>query len=315
MTSGRPGLDFLCIGGQKCASTYVHRAIAMHPACWMPKAELHLFEDPQYASYTPAALDAVLSACDRPDVLRGAKRPGWLGREECAPRLAKHFPDAKLIAVLRNPVDRAISAYYHFIKNGIHPPEPLRQGLGAILDGRERWPGHRRILTFGEYHRHLARFLEHFRRDRLLVLLYDDIRSEPERVVAEGYRFLGVDEAFRPPADIGRPQRGLYSMPRLRWRALRSPLVFELDDEHSRSYPKRPGSAASALASRAVGAVDAHVLSRVFGEPPPDKDPEIVSRLRAYYADDVGRLSGLIGRDLSHWLGPARDAPSRTARK
>jgi Sulfotransferase domain len=305
MATGRAGLDFICIGGQKCASTFVHRAIAQHPGCWMPRPEIHWFEDPDYASYTPARLEALVASCDRPSALRGVKRPALLGREECAPRLAKHFPEAKLIAVLRNPVDRAISAYYHFIKNGIHPPQPLRKGLGAILDGRARWPGHARILTFGEYHRHLTRFLEHFRRDQLLVLLYDDVKTDPGRVVGECYRFLGVDAAFRPPAEIGRPQHGLYSLPRLRWRALRAPFVYELDVEHSRSYAKRPNSMAGALVSRAVASVDMHVLARVFGEPPPDKDPEITARLREYYADDVARLAELLGRDLSHWITPA----------
>jgi Sulfotransferase domain len=304
MARNRAGLDFICIGGQKCASTYVHRAIAQHPECWMPRAEVHLFEDPDYASYTPAALDALFAACDRPDALRGAKRPALLGREECAPRLAKHFPHAKLIAVLRNPVDRAISAYYHFIRNGIHPAEPLRKGLGAILDGHARWPGYRRILTFGEYHRHLARFVELFRRDQLLVLLYDDVKSDPDRVVADCYRFLGVDATFRPPAGIGRPQRGLYSLPRLRWLALRAPMVYELDAEHSRSYPKRRLSPAGTLVNRVVTGVDRRVLSRVFGDPPPDRDPEIVGRLREYYAPDVGRLAELVGRDLSRWVSP-----------
>ena len=304
MDTARPGLDFICIGGQKCASTYVHRAIAQHPACWMPRAEIHWFEDPDYASFTPAAMDKLRAMCDRPGALRGVKRPALLGREECAPRLAKHFPDAKLIAVLRNPVHRAISAYYHYINNGIHPPEPLRKGLGRILDGRARWPGHRRILEFGEYHRHLARFLEHFRREQLLVLLYDDLKVEPDSVVAECYRFLGVDTAFRPPDDIGRPQHGLYSLPRLRWRALRAPLVYDLDTEHSRSYPKRRLSPASSFLSRAVSSIDSHILSRIFGEPPQDRDPEVVARLREYYAADVGRLSKLLGRDLSHWLTP-----------
>jgi Sulfotransferase domain len=303
MDSPRPGLDFVCIGGQKCASTYVHRAIAEHPGCWMPRAEVHLFEDPDYASFTPR-MERLLAQCDRPGALRGVKRPALLGREECAPRLAKHFPDAKLIAVLRNPVDRAISAYYHFINNGIHPPESMRKGLGRILDGRARWPGHRLILEFGEYHRHLARFLEHFRRDQLLVLLYDDVKAEPDRVVADSYRFLGVDSAFRPPSEIGRPQHGLYSLPRLRWRALRAPLIYELDPEHSRSYPKRRLSTPASLLSRAVTSVDAHILSRIFGEPKPDRDPEVVERLREYYAEDVGQLSTLLGRDLSHWLAP-----------
>jgi hypothetical protein len=303
MDSTRPALDFVCIGGQKCASTYVHRAIAEHPGCWMPRAEVHLFEDPDYASFTPR-MERLVAQCDRPGALRGVKRPALLGREECAPRLAKHFPDAKLIAVLRNPVDRAISAYYHFINNGIHPPESMRKGLGRILDGRARWPGHRLILEFGEYHRHLARFLEHFRRDQLLVLLYDDVKADPDRVVADCYRFLGVDATFRPPAEIGRPQHGLYSLPRLRWRALRAPLIYELDPEHSRSYPKRRLSTAASLLSRAVTSIDAHILSRVFGEPKPDRDPEVVERLREYYADDVGKLSRLLDRDLSHWLAP-----------
>ena len=309
MASGRVELDFLCIGGQKCASTFVHRAISQHPGCWMPRGELHLFEDPDYASYKPTSLIGRFAHCDKPGALLGAKRAAFLGREECTPRLAKHFPEAKLIAVLRNPVDRAISGYYHFIKNGIHPPEPLRKGLGAILDGRARWPGHVRILTFGEYHRHLARFLEHFRRDQLLVLLYDDVKTEPDRVVRECYRFLGVDDAFRTPAEVGRPQRGLYSMPRLRWLALRASLVFDLDVEHSRSYAKPPRSLAGAIVSRTVASVDMHLLARVFGEPPPEKDPEIVTRLREYYASDIARLSALIGRDLSHWLAPALQSP------
>ena len=87
--------------------------ISQHPEIWMPRGETPYFEDPDYHQSTP---DEFLSQFPHESgKLIGIKRPNYIGKPEAPERIETDLPDARLIAVLRDPADRAISAYFHQI--------------------------------------------------------------------------------------------------------------------------------------------------------------------------------------------------------
>jgi hypothetical protein len=108
-------------------------------------------------------------------------------------------PEAKLIAILRNPIDRAYSAYLHLIRDSRETVtdfgEALRREQARIAD---RWEHIWHYKHMGLYHEQLTRYYDAFDLDNIKVYLYHDFRTDPLGVLRDVFRFLGVDEAFVP---------------------------------------------------------------------------------------------------------------------
>jgi hypothetical protein len=168
----------MIIGAQKSASTLLHQCLAAHRKIYMPPQEVPLFEDPEYGQLGIGSLHALFTRAPEGHLL-GIKRPDYLAKPECPARIRQHVPDAKLLATLRDPIDRAISAYYHYMREGWISVRPLEEGMQMLLDGKHG-SSHRRaseILQFGFYHRHLERYRQLFSSEQLLVMLHEDLSS------------------------------------------------------------------------------------------------------------------------------------------
>lgn len=187
-------LDFVILGAEKAGSTYLARALGDHPLVALPREEVRYFRDPFYGP--PAELHAMLPP-PAPGVLRGIKHPGYLARPEVPPRLAAHNPGLKLLASLRDPIDRCLSAYLHYVRAGQLPPLPPEEGLRVALDSPTRSPKYADVLAFGLYAKHLHRFTRSFPRESLLVLEFERLKEEHE-VLGQAFRFLGVEPLQEP---------------------------------------------------------------------------------------------------------------------
>lgn len=209
----------------------------------------------------------------------GEATPGYMYFEEALPRMRNLVPDARLIAILRDPVDRAYSDYWYRLALGESRSfaEVVRQ---EIADGV---PFHKTMrigyLETGRYVRYLRRVCEHYPRESLLVLLTDDLRSDPEGTFAGLCRFIDIDDTFRPRS-LGRASNEAYS--------LRSATVRRT------MWWLRLGQRSMWLAKRL------DKLNRSRLEYPP-MDPEIRAELKAWYATDNAELGEWLGRDLSAW--------------
>ena len=178
--------------------------------------------------------------------------------------MAATIPEARLLAILRDPVDRAYSHYW------------MEHVRGRDVDaGRSRTP-RRDYLERGRYLPQLQAACERFGRERLAVVLLDDLRSAPEATYAEVCGFLGVDGGFRPPRLGERVNRFVaFRSMRVRNARRRLPKKFRI--------------------GRIVGKLNA-----VEGDYPP-LDPALAARLRADLAADNAALAAWLGRDLSSW--------------
>jgi hypothetical protein len=131
--------------------------------------------------------------------LLGEKSANYLETPNVADRMCRVLPQAKLIFVLRNPVDRAYSNYLWSWQNGLET-ETFARAL-ALEERRDRnlapnlrYARPHAYFSRGLYAEHLSRFFDRFPREQILVLRHDDLATCPERVAANFHRFLGVDE-------------------------------------------------------------------------------------------------------------------------
>ena len=198
MSGGLP--DFLVIGAQKSGTTTLADRLAAHPDVYLPAREVHYFSH-RYDRGPDWYRRALAGA--PPGALLGEKSPSYLTDADAPARIAAALADVRLIAVLRDPVDRAYSHYWHnrrLAKEHLSfaeavAAEPTR-AAGASAIHRARYG----YLEGGHYAAHLSRFDGPFD-DRLLVLVFEDLCSDQDAVVGEARRFLEL--APRPEPRVG----------------------------------------------------------------------------------------------------------------
>lgn len=294
--------NFVIIGAQKAGSTYLLEGLSSHPDVFMTPGEDPYFQDPEY-DQTPREEFERRYESGRGKTAVGLKRPSYLALPECAARIREDLPDARLIAVLRHPVERAVSGYYHYMASGFIPVRPLNEGLRAILDGelQKRFPAAHHILDFSMYGKHLQRYLVLFPRDALLVVLFEDLKRDGLAALRQCYRFLGVDDAYTPPPATlkRRPMQTVRSLPRLRFVQMTRPLYVRFNKDRTRNY-SRPGPLAPLIRKATLG-IDRYILGRILRNTGDSLDPEVRSRLSDVFRPDIRLLEQLLGRSLDVW--------------
>ncbi|MEM9347272.1 MAG: sulfotransferase [Planctomycetota bacterium] len=291
-------LDFVVIGAQKAGSTFIMQCLQDHPDIYMPNGETPFFQGPDYSPDRLCVLEEIVRAA-KPNQIRGIKRPNYLGEPEVPARISRHFPHIKIIAVLRNPVSRAISAYFHFLRAGHIPLLPVNEGLRMILSHKldTQYPLSSTILTYGLYDQHVARYAEYFSEEQTKIIVFDDVINHPESSVQDLYRFLGIDEAIVPKRTDDRPMSASYSYSRLRINRFLKPLVYKISPDYSRLYP-RPGTG---ILRGLITGFDRQVLARLFRSAKPVIEDDVQEALKAYYKEDVDHLRNRLNHDLRDW--------------
>ena len=290
--------DFVIVGAQKAGSTYLGACLATHPGIYLCPDEVPFYEDPFFLNSDPAELNAVFRRAE-PGQLLGIHRPEYLARPECPERIHEANPGARILAVFRDPISRAVSAYCWYVQFGLLPVLPAEIGLTRILDGE--LPGYPRaqdVIEFGLYARQLATYIDVFGRGQVFPMLIEDLnRSEG---IHAALRFLGLDPA--PPAAVRRHNEGVYELRRLRFLRLRRRFVTSWERESVYTYrPRRLRRPLAFIPNAAILAIDRLLLARLFGNSKPQLSPELTGRLAGVYRSDIAELSGLIGRDFSDW--------------
>ncbi|MBS8228120.1 sulfotransferase domain-containing protein [Vannielia litorea] len=300
---------FIVIGAQKSASTFVQNCLGDHPEIYLPHGEIPYFESPDYEEAAEPPWSKLFAG--RTEKILGFKRPNYIGKPEVPPRITADLPEIRLIAVLRNPIDRIIAAYFHQIKYGTLPAVPLEEGLPEILDGgplASRYPRARELVEFGLYAKHLKTYESFMADGRLKILLHEDIAREPGAQIRQCYSFLGADDSFSPSTLHSRPQKVAYSIPRLKFLGLRNRFLHGYNHDKTRVWRKRMNAVEWSLVAAITG-FDRIFLS-LIGTRKPAPSPELHRRLVDIYKDDIAALETMIVRDLSHWLHAPKDAPS-----
>jgi hypothetical protein len=199
---------FLIIGAARSGTTSLHRYLGQHPDVFMsPVKEPRFFAMEGAASSPPSGSEervwsgTVTSREAYESLFRGVAGETAVGEssvlylwsERAARAIHAAIPDAKLIASLRHPADRAFSHFRHNRRIGHEPNETF---AAALADDAVRH--YTAYVEQGMYGYLLRRYCERFDRDRICVLLYDDLCADPTAATQALYRFLGVDDRFVP---------------------------------------------------------------------------------------------------------------------
>lgn len=179
-------LAFIGIGPQRTASTWLYEMMSRHPSIAFPAGvkETKFFDerfDKGFGWYEKHF------AGSAPSQVRGEIGPTYFDDPAARARLKRAYPDLKVIVNLRNPVDRAFSAYRLELTKG--------RVSGGFQEAAARQP---RIITAGHYATHCPQWEADFGRDRVLYLLQEDIRSNPQDVLDRVYDFVGVPRVPLP---------------------------------------------------------------------------------------------------------------------
>lgn len=270
--------DFLIIGAQKAGTTWLRAGLRRHPKVFMPDREVHFFNKDANYERGPRWYARQFRGAGATDRV-GEKTPNYLWTNvpdtgsDTPPhtRIASTLPNIRLIALLRDPVDRAISAYNHHLCRGRFPPHV---SMEHILFGDHQSLGRRHgLLTMGHYDEHLRDYLEVFNRDQLLVLIFEEhVVEAPAEGLERACRFLDLDPTEIP--DETQSARHVHSFTKPRaylnyW--LQAPLPLTRPVDFFFSPWKRSPS------------------------------PETRARLRDHYAPHQERLYDLLGRRVESW--------------
>ena len=294
--------NFLIIGAAKAGTTALWSFVRQHPDVFMPALkEPHHFAfeadrpAPPFKGPGATIQDAVTDRAAYRALFAGAGSARAVGEAsalylylpDAVARIHRELPDVRLVAVLRQPADRAFSSYLHLKRQGREPAPSFESALELEQERiRDGWGFLWRYRDLGHYPAQVRRYLEVFGADRLLVHLFDDLVAEPLVVLRRTWEFLGVDSSFSPDLSA-RPNVG--GVPRRGWRGR---LL-------GRGSPVRRVAAAivpSRWRRRAGAVADRHALQRETIA------SEIRRRLTTEFGPEIEELATLVGRDLRAWL-------------
>jgi hypothetical protein len=230
---------------------------------------------------------AVLFA-NRAERALGEGTAHYLYFPSAAHSIKAHIPDARLIAILRHPADRAYSAYNMLYGDGREHLADFSEALAAEAQrARCGYEPLYRYVDMGFYARQLRVYNQLFRSDQLRVVLYDDFLKSPDGMLRDLFGFLGVDPDFEPDT---RERHNVSLVPR----------HYALHRVIAGNYPLKrflkevlPVALRRRLKYRAG--------RRNMRRPPP-LDPVIRARLMEIFRADMLELQDLLDRDLSGWL-------------
>ena len=297
--------NFLIIGAAKSGTTSLHFYLQQHPEIFMcPRKDTFYFDfdgqEPDYSGpgdnewYKDYAVTQrqdyeALFAGILTEKALGESCAGYLYDSKAPARIHRHIPHAKLIAVLRDPVERAYSSFLQQVRDGYETVTDFAEALDLEAERiRDNWRPIWHYKNRGFYFEQVERYLRLFGPSQLRFYLYEDLNREPDAMLTDIFRFLEVDEGFMPDVSV---RHNVAGIPRSR--ALLK-LVMTPNPLKTLVKPLLPTRIRNSF--RAAITENRASLRR----PPVPK--EIRRQLIAEHRPDTLRLQDLIQRDLSHWL-------------
>lgn len=183
---------FFIIGAMKAGTTSLFKYLADHPdLCPSSRKEPRIFRDPGETEIQRSALRALFPERARQRWCFEAstaytKHPRFTGVPE---RLRRVVPDARLIYLVRNPVERTWSQYVHNLAHG-RETRTFERALDEVPQ----------YLDISRYHLQLTQYYKVFPRDQVLVVAFEEMVADPVETVRQICRFLDVDSSYAPPA-------------------------------------------------------------------------------------------------------------------
>lgn len=269
--------NFLCIGTFRAGTSWLFQVLKKHPEIFLPEEKELMFFTWHYGRgidwYERFYTDY------RGQRYAGDISPPYLSSEEAPGRIRKHLSDIKIVAVLRNPVDQIWSLYNLWLTRNY-----TRKDLRVLL--REE----NELLNNVLYFKHLSNYLKYFDRKDLLILLYDNLKTDPVAFLSSVYNFLEIEPLYSDD---------LFKI----WNPTRNPksILVEKVIAKGGDFLHRSGLIPLKVWLNKVGinqAIKSLNTRRVRKQSIPS---DVRSSINAYVKNDAEQLAELISRDLSFW--------------
>lgn len=293
--------NFFIVGAPKCGTTAMHYYLNAHPEIFMSRKELHYFgrdmRSPIFVNEPGQYLSFFSEAKDQKRI--GEAAIWYLYSTEAAAEIKAFSPDAKVIAIIRNPADMIYSYHAQRLYNG---NEDVSEFERALALEEERRCGRRlpadphplhglRYLELGKYSEQIRRYITALGREQVMVIIFDDMAKSLDAVFAATLRFLGVDPTVGIDPALKNDPCVVNTTRRVRSQWLHK-------------FLKKPPAAVvnagrlflpAFVRHRLANALKHHNMERGARPPLP---AALRQRLHDYYRHDVSELCKMLDRDL-----------------
>lgn len=292
--------NFLIVGAAKCGTSSLDRYLSQHPEVFIPpKKEAHYYSTISFPErFRGPGDDGMNQYTIRDqhlyeDLFTGVRQEKAVGESSVfylfypgtAERIYADIPDAKIIIMLRNPIDRAFSAYMHLIRD-----EREHLDFGEALQNEER----RKAMDYepmwlykelGLYSRQVKRYFDVFGESQVKTVIFEEFVKDPQSTLVDLLNFLDVDSSIPIDTSI---QYNVSGKPKSRWIYN---FISKPNGVKELIKPFFPPGMRERLGIRAKSLI----LEKV------SMDPVIRSELESFYADDIVQLENLLNHNLSIW--------------
>lgn len=290
--------NFLIIGAAKAGTTSIAQYLNQHPQIYISPIKepfFFSFEGQDINFSGPGDRESLRLAITRfqeyeklfenvsNETAIGEASTSYLYTPQTPKRIRQYLPNVKLIAILRNPVDKAYSSFLHQVREGFEPLDNFSEALKyERVRIRENWMYFWHYKRNGFYYENLKRYYELFPQSQIRVYLYSDFKKDPLKFMQSLFTFLDVDLAFEPDFSI---RYNISGIPRSR-------ILHHLMTE-------------SKIVKRLLKPLIPRPMrqkARKVNLAKPKLNDELKSQLINEYREDIMNLQNLINRDLSEWL-------------
>ena len=296
--------NFLVIGAQKSGTSALYWALAQHPQIYMSRnkepwffayaGEQLAFASPGHAHYEQAITTELATYQNYFDqagdaLWRGEASTAYLmaaRAKVAAANIQRFIPSAKLVAILRQPAERAYSAFCHLRTYGFEPERDFRRALAAEAS-RAAWSPDFHYRANGDYAEALAPYFARFGREQLRIYLYEEWQHAPEATLCDLFAWLGVAPDIQPHM-----LRRVNESRQVRSRWLETVLAAPFE------WEKRQQKRLPAFWRRQL----ARLIYRLNRTDYPPLASTLRAELTEEYRASILTLQEMLDRDLSHWL-------------
>lgn len=273
--------DFLVIGVQRAGSTWLYTQLKKHPDICMGKNRKEISYFDEYYNRDEKWYASFFKHCAEETII-GEVTPNYIYDKNCAERIYKLTPKAKLIIILRNPIDRAYSQYKKKVID-----------LGNAKSFMENLKNENLIAKKGLYYQQIKRYLKYFPRKQIKVLIFEEMIKKPEENLKKLSEFLGIKSNYTPdgyknnvnPSEIPRFHKLYIFLRKMGNKLHKHDLSWMV-----KLWKRMKLNNFIFLKKR---------TKQSFGEIP----KEAYDYLRSYYKEDVNKLSVFLGKDMNKFWG------------